>query len=431
MFTIQVSKILGALFVGLLVLLFGVIISRLTNRSFLFPTIGVLVLLCMQAFWETSIYAMTEPLYLTCYLAGFICLDNYSTTRKQRWLLIAAVLLGLAFLARYIGISAILAGLLFILFQNNARVKRKLLDLFILGSISVIPMLIWLIRNKLLAGSATNRGVHFVPITPQEWKSTYETLMTWVEPVRASITINLIYLIILLVALAISFLIFRRREFPSEQTATQLPRLLALYGVTYILLTIISRLWGDPSIPLSEYRILFPFMTSLFFLVLFGLHLFLNFIRKRSSLLAVFLTSILVIIAWSFISSNPKTTFPYVRPVLPVLQSHYGGLGLQYRDYLAEDFLKVIAQLPEDALFFTNNVEKLYFFTQRSSSYIGDLTANDIEVLKVQLSNSEVVVVFMGGPLENQQTLQRQIPQFQLVYSDDSGIFVLHGRSVP
>jgi len=422
------ARWLGALFVILLVFLFGLLISRLTNGSLWFPTIGILVLISMPAFWETNLYAMTEPLYLTYSLAGFICLDNYSTTSKRRWLLIAAVLFSASFLTRYIGISVIVVGLLFLLFQKKSEVRHKLLDSFILGSISGIPMLIWLVRNRLLTGSETNRVIYFVPITTQEWKSTYESLMTWVEPIRASIKINLIYLIILLISLLMSYLILRRREGLTEQTQTKLPWLLALYSVIYMLFVIIARLWADPTIPLYEDRILYPFLISCFILVLYCLHLILGFIRKRSTHLAVIMTSILVIFAWSFIRSNSSTTFPYIRPVL---RSHIDGLGLQFRTYLAKDFQQVVAQLPKEDLLFTDNVESLYFFTQRPSSYIGDLTVKDIEVLQEQLSKREVVVVFMMGSTESQQSLQRRISQFQLIFSDENGRSIYLGRPFP
>ncbi len=422
------ARWLGALFVVLLIFLFGLLISRLTNSSFWFPTIGVLVLLSMPAFWETNLYAMTEPLYLTCSLAGFICLDNYSTTSKRRWLLIAALLFGASFLTRYIGISVIAVGLLFLLFQKKIEARYKLLDSVILGSISVIPMLIWLVRNKLLTGSETNRDIYFVPITTQELKFTYESLMTWVEPIRASIKINLIYLIILLISLMVSYLILRRRGSLLEPTTTKLAWLLTLYSVIYMIFIIIARLWADPTIPLYEDRILYPFLISVFILVLYGLYLFLEFIRKRSTHLAVIMASILVIFAWSFIRSNSSTAFPYVRPVL---HSHMDGLGLQFRTYLARDFQQVVAQLPDEDLLFTDNVENLYFFTQRPSSYVGGFTANDIETLREQLSKHEVVVVFMMDPSENQQLLQRQIPQFQLIYSDNSGRSIYLGRPSP
>lgn len=425
---LEAARWLGALFVGLNILLSGLILAQLTNRSFWLSIIGVLVLFFFPAVWETSLYAMTEPLFIVCSLTGVLCLDNYSGNHQSRWLWFAAVLLGLSFFTRYIGIAVIVAGALFILFQRKIGARRKALDILILGSVSVVPMLVWLIRNTLLTGSATNRGLAFVPITSQEWTLTFQSVLTWIEPLRAAIKPSLISLVIFLIALGVFYLIFRREKGFSKNPETQLPLLLALYAATYILLTIAARLWADPTIPLYEDRILYPFLGSLFFLALYGLSLVIHQIRARSIPLAAFVAGICMVIAWGFIRSNSSPTFPYIRPAL---HSYVDGLGLQFRTYLAANFEKSVAGLPPQDIFFSDNVEKLYFFTGKPSSYIGDLTRSDIALLQEQISTREVAVVFFGISPEAQKPLLRQIPQLKLIYSDDSGRFIYLGKAAP
>jgi len=425
---LDAARWLGALFIGLQILLSGMILARLTNRSFWFPIIGVLVLFYFPAVWETSLYAMTEPLYIVFSLTGFLCLDNYYVNNKSRWLWVASLLFGLSFVTRYIGIAVITAGLLFILFQNRTGAKRKIVEILSMGSISLFPMLVWLIRNKMLTGSATNRGLDFVPIAPKEWILTFQSIMTWIEPVRAAIKISLITLIIFLIAMVVSYSIFRRKEGISKKHQTQLPLLLFLYVVVYIVLTIVARLWADPTIPLSEDRILYPFLGSLFFLALYGLYLLINMVRTRSVMLAVFLASICIMIAWGYIRSNSSATFPYIRPAL---HSYVDGLGLQFRTNLADEFEKTVAQLPKEDIFFTDNTEKLYFFTGRPSSFVGGVTQGDINILQEQISKREVVVIFFNLSPEIQQTMLRQIPQLKLIYSDDSGRFIYLEKAEP
>ena len=425
---LNAARWLGALWIGMQILLSGLILARLTNRSFWLPIIGVLVLFFFPAVWETNLYAMTEPLYIVCSLMGFLCLDNYYINNKSRWLCLASVLFGLSFFARYIGIAVITAGALFILFQNKTGAKRKTLEILIMGSISVLPMLVWLIRNTVLTGSATNRGLNFVPITSKEWISTFRSILAWIEPVRAAIKPNIVSLIIILITMVVSFLIFRREKRISNKPQTQLPRLLFLYAVIYLLLTIVARLWADPTIPLNEDRILSPFLVSLYFLALYGLYLLINMVRTHSIAMSVLLTSVCLVIAWGFIRGNSSPTFPYIRPAR---SSYVDGLGLQYKTNLADEFKISVAQFPEGDIFFTDNTEKLYFFTGRSSSYIGDFTVSDIQLIQEQISKSEVVVIFFMLSPETQQSLQRQISQLHLIYSDDSGRFIYLGRAMP
>jgi hypothetical protein len=422
------ARWLGALWIGMQILLSGLILARLTNRSFWLPIIGVLVLFFFRTVWETNLYAMTEPLYLVCSLTGFLCLDNYIVNHKFRWLWFASILFALSFLARYIGIAVIMAGLLFILFQTKTGAKRKTLEILIIGSIGFCPMLIWLIRNMILTGTATNRNFNFVPITSKEWISTFQSILAWIEPVRAAIKPNIVSLIIFLITMLVSFLIFRREKRISKIFQTQLPRLLFLYAVVYILLTIVARLWADPTIPLNEDRILYPLLVSLFFLALYGLYLLINMVHTHSIAMSVLLTSICMVIAWGFIRGNSSPTFPYIRPAR---SSYIDGLGLQFRTNLADEFKKTVAQFPEGDIFFTDNTEKLYFFTGRSSSFVGDLTASDIQLIQEQISKSEVVVIFFMLSPETQQSLQGQISQLHLIYSDDSGRFIYLGKAIP
>lgn len=422
------ARWLGALFIGSLVVLSIVIVHRLTERSFWLPVLGICVLIFMVSFWDTMMYAMTEPLYLAFSLAGMICIDNYIITNRRWWLLLAAILFSLSFLTRYIGFSVIATGLLMLLIQKVKSLRRKAEDLILLGAIGILPMAAWLIRNELLANSATNRTLQFVQISAQEWRSTLVYLFTWIEPIRAVIKINLLYLVILVIALGSAYLIYARKSENNPKNETYLPRFLALYAGIYLILTIGSRLLVDPNIPLYEDRILLPCLTAVFFLVLRGLHFLLEYLRKRSSLLAVFTAGFLVMAGWGYIRSNSSATFPYVRPVL---QSHEDGLGLQFRPYLVDSFQLAISQLPADTVFFTDNVEKLYFYTTKPSSYIGDLTTANFEMLRTQLPISKVAVVFIDSGADIQKVLLTQIPQFHEVFRDDGGRVIDLGTPIP
>jgi 4-amino-4-deoxy-L-arabinose transferase-like glycosyltransferase len=416
------ARWLGALFVGALILLYWLILYRMTNRYFWLPTVGLVVLLFIPAFWDMSLYAMTEPLFLVCCLTGMICLDAYLVTNHKRWLWIASGCLGLAFLTRYIGISAILAGLAFLLLQKKRGARQKVQDLLILATVSVIPMGIGLLRNTLLTGSATNRGINFVPITAQEWISAFGTLMNWVEPIRAVVKINLLSLGIFVVALAVSWFLFHQiHARPTNQTATQLPLLLAFFGVAYLLLTITARLFADATIPLNEDRILYPFLLPMFFLAVYGLDRMMQEIRKRSIEATALLASLCVLIAWAYIRSGSSSTFPYIRPVL---HSHVDGLGLQFRTNLASDFINAVAQLPPNAIVFTDNPEKLYFYTLRPSSYTGGFTPSELQPLQEQVAENMVAAIYFDLSPENQTILQFHVPQLKLSYHDSSGRYI-------
>jgi hypothetical protein len=422
------ARWLGALLTSALILLSGAILSRLTSRSFWFPIIGILVLFFIRSLWETSLYAMTEPLYLVCSLAGFLCLDNYAGAFQRRPLLAASILLGLSFFARYIGISSVAAGILFILSQSGRAVKQRVRDSLVMASIGILPMVAWMGRNLALTGTATNRDLQFVPISLPEWKAAFEALMTWVEPIRAGFKPNPANLIVFLIALGMSFLWLRRKGTEAEPTRTRLGWLLSLYAACYLVLTIFARLWADPTIPLNEDRILFPFLSCAFFLAVSGLHRLMGEARRRSPALAALLAGICVTVAWGYIRANSSTTAPYIRPVL---HSRTDGLGLQFRTYLAAGFEAAVARLPQDEIIFTDNTQRFYFYTNRPSSYIGELTQSDIRVLQEQLAQSDIAIVFFEPSLEVQQALMEELPELAVTYSDNSGRIIYTGEKTP
>ena len=422
------ARWLGALLTLVLILLAGAILSGLTNRSFWFTVIGLLVLFFMRSFWETCLYAMTESLYLVCSLAGFLCLDDYVRGHHKGPLLAASVLLGLSFSARYIGISSVAAGIAFILLQKRLTIKQRLLDSSVMAGIGILPMLAWIGRNLALTGTATSRSLELVPISSQEWKSAFEALTTWIEPIRAGFKPNLANLLVFLIALAASFFLFGRRKTGPEQPSTGLAPLLALYAASYSFLTIAARLWADPAIPLHEDRILYPFLSSLFLLAVYGLCRLENRIGQSSRPLAALLAGICVTVAWGYVRSNSSATAPYIRPIL---HSRVDGLGLQFRTSLAADFVAAVAQLPQDEIFFTDNTHRFYFYTGRSSSYIGELTQSDMQLLQEQLPRSGFALVFFELSPDRQQMLLQQLPQLTLIYNDSSGRVVYLGRTIP
>lgn len=423
------ARWLGAVLFGILVVLFGVVLLRLTNRSFWFPTIGVLVLLFTPDLWTTSLYAMTEPLYVVCSLLGFLCLDNYYLWNNRRWMLIASVLFGLALLSRYVGIAVIVTGAMILLIMKGHNFKHRIGDIGIMGSIAILPLLAWVVRNIILTGSATNRGIHFVPILAPEWHSVLEAIGTWTNLIGEWNKARPLELVVFFMSLLVGFLILRGKRI-SESTKTSLPAMLACYATFYALFVVIARQWNDQTIPLSEARILFPFLVSLFFLALYGLNNLQQSVRRYSAMGATLLAGIYMSLACGSIVGNMATVRPYIEPLLI---SRYNGLGLQgaWQDPALGKMIDQLGQLPGNATCFSDDTQRLYFFTGRSSSYIGDLKPEDFELVREALHGQDVLVVFFHDSSGRLQILQEQFHQMELVYRDDSGRLVFYGRRVP
>ena len=198
--SLSAARLLGAVSIGLMVLLFGVSISRLTRGSPWYTGLGTLVLVTSYAMWDTSLYAMTEPLYMILGLLAFLFLDNYLCSNKRVWLYASSAILGLALLTRYAGGALILAALLALLIQAGQALRQKIKDSLILLLISVLPLALWTVRNLLLADTATNRYLEFASIPAEEWLNLKNLAAGWLLPVLKISEVNAPRLLMIILA---------------------------------------------------------------------------------------------------------------------------------------------------------------------------------------------------------------------------------------
>jgi hypothetical protein len=422
---------LGALSVGTIVILIGVVLYRLTNRSIWYAIIGVLVLLSMPPFWDLVLYAMTEPLYLVCTLAGLISLDQCFSDGRRRWLILAAVFFSLSFLDRYIGIAIVSAGLFALLFRKGLKASRKIQDLILMGAITILPLVIWLVPSILRGGTGNFHKAAFVPISFPEVLASLGVMGTWLNPVGLN-KLGTIPLVVFAFTLPIARVIFMR-PVAKPPSRTSLPLLLAAYAVFYAVFMAAARLWGGlwgSASPLSEPRYLFVFVIILFLLAVYGLFSLQQALRSISYTYAALLAGVSMALATGSILVNKVPTRPYIQPVLI---SRYNGLGLQkyWEDPNLGKLIDQLKQLPPGAAYFTDDVQRLYFYAGRPSSYIRDLTADDLNQIRRALMHQDVGVVFFENNPDRRQALERQIPQLDLFYEGSDGASIYFGRQAP
>lgn len=411
------ARWVGAVLFGLLIILFGLILYRLCAPSFWFPAIGVLVLFFNPDLWSTTLYAMTEPLYLACSLAGFLCLDYYDLRRKRLWMVLASVLFGMAFLTRYIGISVVAVGLLYLLLKRGRDIKSKVADMLLMGVITILPLGAWLIRNSILTGSATNRGLAFVPIAAEELRSALGLMAAWINPIPGWTRLNLFGLA-LFAAAALGAALILPKTGADRPGSTGLPLLLGLYAGLYAVFVVIAKLLGDPTIPLNEVRILFPLLSCLFFLLLYGFYMLQRMARRYSTLVQALLAGLLILLAGGSVVGHLANIRPYIQPLLV---SRYNGLGLQNISSVSAGFNQKIDGLPADTLYLTDDIQRLYFYEGKPCSYIGELTATDPELIRAQSLSRDVAVVYFHASQKTPTTLEQLPPQFELIYQDSTG----------
>ena len=98
-------------------------------------------------------HAWSEPLFLFLTLAATYCLER-ALSSDRGWVVGSAGLVALACLTRYVGVALIAGGALSLLFKRGPR-RRKMATVATFVLVSGLPLALWLVRNLVVAGSAT------------------------------------------------------------------------------------------------------------------------------------------------------------------------------------------------------------------------------------------------------------------------------------
>ena len=91
------------------------------------------------------------------------------------------------------------------------RLKRSLA----LGAISLAPIGLWMVRNWLQGGTATNRSLQYFPISPNDYQLAWQTWSAWFEPNQAIFQVGLGKIAVIVLILLL-FMGFRWVNKPSE-----------------------------------------------------------------------------------------------------------------------------------------------------------------------------------------------------------------------
>jgi len=381
----------GARFLGIflfmaIIFLTGLCIARFT-RSFWFAFLGAAILALCPGFWETGLYAMTEPLYLVFSLVAFLTFDQFILTRHWRWLAACSVSLACGFMTRYIGFTLVGAFIVVILIQNAWSFQQRLKRAFVLGSISIFPILLWMIRNAIQGGTPTNRSLQYYPVSIGDFNLAWQTFSGWFEPDQVIFQVGLGKILVIMAGLLIFFLLAAVSK-PVLQAKVQswIPACSIFYLVFYCVGVLGSRYFLDPLITFFEQRIIFLIYIPLLFIVLFIFNWLFNKAREKSIYWGAVVLVIAILFAYSYVLVYQAKYEHFVD------DSHERGLDYSDKTLKSSCLMPVLKDLSSDTRFFTDNIERLYFFTQRNSDQIND--EKQVIQLSQDKTGSGIVFVF-------------------------------------
>lgn len=382
------ARAVATLLFGANVFVAGWLVRRHGADGRLPPMASAFLVLVSADLLEVHSWGWSEPLFLFFVALGIHHLAVYLGGRpSRRRLTAAATLVGLAAATRYVGVTVILAGGMTVLWLAPGGRRRRVADAALFGAVSTAPLALWMLRNRLVDGSATDRALVVNPLGPEHLIAAARTVSAWLVPALVPGRIRLLLLVGALAAVGIG----AARQPAVARTVlrspggTLLKTLLSVcivYG-GFLALTI-ALLDADVT---PDARILSP----IHFLLVIALGLVLAGIREVRWRLWTGLATVVLL----------QAAYTAVR-----VRAAAEGLGYAGQSWRGAALWRALAQLPEQASLHSNAYDAIYIHTGRvtqplptkfnPNSLVPDDRYRDrIASLRAELARNGGVVVYV------------------------------------
>jgi len=367
----------NALLFGLNAALLGILGWRMTPSLSAGLVLAALFVASGEMFAVHAV-AMSEPLFIFLSLLSFWMFDLYferlptsvakwSGSEGWLWLIACGTFVGMAYLTRYAGLALVGTFVVALLILHKTW-RKRLVSIGIFLE-SVLPwFLTWTIRNRLVAGNATNRTFAWHPLTSENirtglrvFSEVFIPIESWrrelfKQPiiVEAMIILVLGAVLVWVIVTAWKYLSKPQQAGAGKEAKEVISFTTGLYIFAYLASMIASMLMFDAATKF-KLRILAPVLVSLLILlVAFGIWL-----RNKHREIVIVLTVLVLGISM----------YKQAITVNTWASSELGYASFQWYDSKAMAFLR---ELPDDIMIYTNEPGAVYLYTGRGGYVLPD-----------------------------------------------------------
>jgi len=367
------------------VFLLGLIIY--TSSRSIWPALCAIGLF-QTSFPLLSIYttALAEPLFmffLLSTLLGFV----FYIRRAHLWLLIACGCMAAGVvMTRYVGVIVLLPLVLTIFIEGGPlreRVKRCVL----VGGVALLPLVVWVIRNMLVAGSSTGRSFAFHFIGLVEARTFVNSLMLLITPYALPGLVKL--LLLTMAAILVVYSLWMGLRGQTSPANRYIRFFSAVMVATYVIFIAAYNSFANPLVDLGP-RVALP-------VYVFGMILVFSLIEWESRRRTLF---------WCVILSSVVLLVTNLRPAIHWMSyRHREGEGFTSRAWRDSETVKFLKALPSQTVVYSNAADACYLFTNREVSRLpakydstrGRVNPNfgaQMEALRDDLTNNHALVIY-------------------------------------
>jgi hypothetical protein len=312
--------------------------------------------LCAMGLFQTSfpllsIYTMAraEPLFMVFLLSTLLGVVLY--TRKNRlWLLLfSGSMAAAALMTRYAAITILLPLVLIVLIQSGLS-RRSFQRALLVAGVSLLPIVGWMIRNRLITGSSTERSLAFHLVGMAQVRTSVDSLMLLFTPYSLPDVVKLLLLTIAGVVVVRALWLGLRGETSTTNRCTRF--FSAVMVATYV---IFIAAYNSVANPLVDYgpRVFLP-------VYVFGMILVFSLVEWES---AVGKRRVLF---WCVIISSAALFVANLRPAAYwISYRHREGEGFTSRAWKDSETVKFLKALPPQTVIYSNAADGCYVSTKR------------------------------------------------------------------
>ena len=335
-----------------------------------------------------QVWAMTESLFLLLGFAGLLALLAYFD-HPRGWILVGSALLcGLAFLTRYIGVAFVSTGCLALVMLGRGEDGRVRLRLnwpalrtaIAYGLVAILPMLVWLAIDFSMTGTVGSRSAQPVSAYWQRFlemgPALQQIYLFWLLPDSRipglpGIIKTLLWLVPLVLVIVLAAALSHRASAvqagqragaPVSASSWRMAALFGLFILVYLITLVIVQVFTYPPITLAS-RMLSPVHLAVIVLGFVLLHLALNLLAPGSRVVTglVYLGCLALLGVYG------------LRGTAIARGYHGGGIGYMMPVWQESETVARMKSLPTNIPIISNETTAVMFFAGRPAYAIQEI----------------------------------------------------------
>lgn len=354
---IEGARLINSLFFGANILLAGLIINRVIYGSIWLLILASLLILSSTNMLAIHCFAWTEPMFIFFSVLGLYLLSLYVDNSKVIFLIFSSFSIAMGLLTRYAGIAPIISGIIGILLLRKGNWYKNTLYSFIFFIISILPISIWIIRNKYLYSDSVGRQFAYHPVGQKAFKEIITVISSWLLPSELLSTylseLLLISLFIIL-SIAIYYMIKDSYKGNSDNKLGLLfsttPLMFFIYFITYIPFILFSRSFFDAHLPMNN-RIFSPLFIPFIIILFYIIYKNLIYYKHRYYIRYIFYAFCILLVA---VNMAQGTKWALIK--------QKDGEGYSSAYWINSDTLKYIDKVAS-GIIFSNACDAIYIVT--------------------------------------------------------------------